>query len=290
MKSLKDNCYRTLLAFLCVVLLFTGCTSSSIKEKDNKETSQNYQDKIDSIKQEILLSAELQDLLNKFPSPMGAAIALEKSKAGYFFDLTNSPENVSKYVTEKSKALNLGVYSADLSYSVAYDRNDETNKFFYCTSRLADELGVSGVYDQATSDKLKKYINNKDSLMALTNSLSTQTKNFLAENDRSQVAVLIAAGGFVEGIFLASALGQSDVRDNSKIMSIIPAQKDNYEKLVQLLSAYKKDPEMQPVLDAMGMMNSLWTNYGIDSGKKIPTEKAIEIFNLAKEVRERLVK
>jgi hypothetical protein len=173
---------------------------------------------------------------------------------------------------------------------VTYNRTDVNNKFFYCTSRLADELGVSGVYDQATRDKLKKYISNKDSLIALTNSLSTQTKNFLAENDRSQVAVLIAAGGFIEGIFLASALGQSDVRDNSKIMGVIAAQKDNYKKLVQILTAYKNDPEMQPVLDAMGMMDYLWTNFSLGSGKRIPPEKAVEIFNLAKEIRERLVK
>jgi len=289
MKSLNKKPYSPILAALCLIFLITGCTSSSTKE-ENKDTTENYQKKIDSIKQEVRLSAELQSVLDKFPAQMEITMALEKAKAGYYYDITNSPDNVAKYTTEKSKALNLGVYSADLSYSVAYNRTDETNKFVYCTSKLTDELGLSGVYDQTTKDKLKKYSNHKDSLIALTSSLAAQTKNFLSENDRSEVAVLIVTGGFAEGIFLASALGEMAVRDNSKIMGVIAGQKENYENLMQILSVYKKDPEIQPVVDAMGMLKCLWIDYGIDYGKKIPLEKVVEISNLTKRVRESLVK
>ncbi|MEI7983536.1 MAG: hypothetical protein WCI71_17945 [Bacteroidota bacterium] len=289
MKSLKKIPFCHKLAALCMIFLISGCNNPSTRE-DKKNTSQNYKEKIDSIKKEIHLSIDLQGMLNNYTSPMDVALALEKSKAGYYFDITNTPDNVSKYTTEKSKALNLGVYTADLSYSITYKRTDETNKFLYCVSRLADELGVSGVYDQTTKDKLKKYSNNKDSLISLTNSLSSQTKSFLCENDRSQVAVLIVTGGFAEAVYLASVLGEMDIRNNIKIMSVLAAQKDNYDKLMQLLSAYKEDKEMQPITDAMGMLKYIWTNYGIDSGKKIPLEKAVEISDLAKRVRERLVK
>jgi len=289
MKSLNKKFGSSILAALCVVFLIAGCIRSSTKE-ENKGTSENYLKKIDSIKEEIRLSAELQSVLDKFPAQMEISMALEKAKAGYYFEITNSPGNVAKYTTEKSKALNLGVYSADLNYSVAYNRTDETNKFVYCTSKLADELGLSGVYDQPTKDKLKKYSNNKDSMIALTSSLSDQTKSFLSENDRNEVAVLIAAGGFAEGIFLASALGEMAVRDNSKIMGVIAGQKENYENLMQILSVYKKDPEIKPIVDAMDMLKCLWINYGIDHGKKIPHEKSVEISNLTKRVRESLVK
>lgn len=289
MKLLNKKHCRPILASLCVVFLLSSCIRSSTKE-ENKDTTENYLKKIDSIKQEVRLSAELQSVLDKFPAQMEITMALEKAKAGYYFEITNSPGNVARYTTERSKALNLGVYSADLNYSVAFSRTDETNKFVYCTSKLADELGLSGVYDQPTKDKLKKYSNNKDSLMALTSSLSDQTKSFLSENDRNEVAVLIAAGGFAEGIYLASSLGEMAVRDNSKIMGIIVGQKENYENLMQILSVYKNNPEIQPVVEAMEMLKGLWMNSGIDYGKKIPLSKAVEISNLTKRVREILVK
>jgi hypothetical protein len=283
MKALK-NFYSSLavVAFLLVFSL-TGCNSASNQDKKTNEAT------ADTIRKEVTLSPESQSLLYKFPTPFEVTTMLEKAKAGFIFDITNSPANVTKYTTEKSKALNLGVYSADLSYSATYNRTDETNKFLACTNKLADELGIAGVYDQTILDKIKKFNNKKDSLVALINKVFGQTNDFLSKNNRNQVAVLVATGGFAEGIYLSASLGEV-ARDNSKILAVIYTQKDNYEKLMTILAAYNADQNMKPVCDDMAKLKTIWTNFGIESGKKIPIEKAAEVADLAESVRLNIVK
>ena len=266
------------------LFLGTGCNSPS-----NQDQSAN-QAVADTIRKEVALSAESQNLLYSLPTPFEATTMLEKAKAGYFFDITNTPDNVVRYSTEISKALNLGIYSADLAYSVTYNRKDETAKFLACTNKLADELGIAGVYDQSLLDKVKKYSDNRDTLRASINRVFGQTNDFLSKNNRNRVAVLIATGAFAEGIFLASALAEVSIRDNSKIIAVLAAQQANYEKLMTILTAYENDQEMKEVAENMARLKSFWTNFGITDGKSIPMGKMVEVVELARSVRDRIVK
>lgn len=283
MKMLKNVSSGCLLVSLCLVLLFTGCNGPAAKDQNVNQAVG------DSIKKEIALSPESEMSLYNFPTPLEMAGMLEKAKAGYFFDITNSPDNIVKYNTEMSKALNLGIYSADLSYSVTYNRIDETNKFLACTSKLADELGIAGVYDKSLTEKVIKNKNNNEELIALINNLFRQSNDFLSKNNRNQVAVLIASGGFAEGVFLAASLAEVAVRDNSKIVAVIAAQKDNYDKLMMLLSAYNSDPEMKSLADNMAALQSVWTNAAVLSGKKVPMEETVKIADLAGGIRDKMV-
>jgi len=262
---------------LTLIIAISGCNSPTTNDQQANTAA------ADTIK-EITLSPESQNVLFSLPTPFEVTTLLEKAKAGFIFDITNSPANVGKYTTEMSKSLNLGVYSADLSYSATYNRTDETNKFMACTNKLADELGIAGVYDQSLLDKVKKFNNNKDSLISLINKIFGQTNDFLSSNNRTQVAVLIAAGGFAEGIYLAATLGEV-AKDNSKIMAVIAGQIDNHMKLLTILEAYQSDEKMRPVIEGIAKLKPIWGNYNIESGKKIPQQQTAEISDLTESVR-----
>jgi hypothetical protein len=283
MKALTQIQSGVALVALFLVLATTSCNNASTTDQNANTAA------ADTIKKEITLSPESQNLLASFPTPFEVTNMLEKAKAGFIFDITNPPENVGKYMTETSKSLNLGVYSADLSYSATYNRTDETNKFLASTNKLADELGIAGVYDQSLMEKVKKFSNKKDSLIGLISNIFNSTSTFLADNNRTKVAVLIAAGGFAEGIYLAATLGEV-AKDNTKIMAVIAAQKDNHMKLLTILEVYNADENMKPVIDEIAKLKPIWGNYEIESGKKIPMQKAAEISDLAESVRLAFVK
>lgn len=271
------------LVALILVIAISSC-NSPVKQDEQANAAA-----ADTIKKEVTLSPESQSLLYSFPTPFEVTSMLEKAKAGFIFDITNPPANAGKYTTEMSKALNLGIYSADLSYSATYNRTDETNKFLACTNKLADELGIAGVYDQSLLERIKKFNNNRDSLVGLINRVFSQTNDFLSKNNRNQIAVLIAAGGFAEGIYLAAYLGEG-AKDNTKIMAVLASQKDNHGKLLTILNAYNADQNMKPVADAIAKLTPIWTDFGIESGKKIPIQKTGGITDLAESVRLEFVK
>jgi hypothetical protein len=283
MKANKKMHAGLALTSLFFIFILAGCNSPSNQDKQANEAA------ADTISKEIALSPESQSLLYKFPTPFEVTTMLEKAKAGYIFDITNSPANAGKYATEKSQALNLGIYSADLSYSATYNRADETNKFLACTNKLADELGIAGVYDQSLLDKIKKFSNNKDSLVLIINKVFSQTNDFLSKNNRNQIAVLIAAGGFAEGLYLAAYLGVA-AKDNTKITTIIASQKENYDKLLTILQAYNQDQNMKPIADEIAKLQPVWTNFGVEPGKKLNRDQAIAVNDLTASVRDVLIK
>lgn len=278
MKALTKIQSGAALVILVLVIALSSCNNPATQDEQANAAA------ADTINKEVTLSPESQGLLYSFPTPFEVTTMLETAKAGFIFDITNPPANVGKYTTEMSKALNLGVYSADLSYSATYNRTDETNKFMACTNKLADELGIAGVYDHTLIEKIKKYNNNKDSLVRLINKIFSQTNQFLSKNNRNQISVLIAAGGFAEGLYLAATLGEV-AKDNTKIMAVIASQKDNHMKLLTILDAYNADQNMKPVADAIAKLKPIWGNYEIESGKKMPMQKIAEIADLAESVR-----
>lgn len=268
---------------ILLILVFSSC-------KNKSEKSQNADNAIfDSIKQEVTLTPESKSLLSKFPTPFEVTKMLIAAKAGYISNITNSPDNVTRYVTENSKAINLGVYSADLSYSTTYRQKDDINKFLGASGKLADELGIKGVYDQSLIDNIEKNNNNKDSLIAMVTKVFDQTNDFLSRNDRTKISVLITAGGFSEAVYLAALLGEM-AGDNTRIMAVIASQKDHYDKLLSIIEEYKDDDSVKSVYDNMLKLKPIWENYDVGSGKKIPQQNAKAISDIAESVRSEFIK
>ena len=283
MKAFTKTQYVVISLALLLTLAFSGC-------KNRGEKSQNADNAaLDSLNKEVILTPESKSLLYKFPTPFEVTKMLIAAQAGYISDITNPADNVTKYVTENSKALNLGIYSADLSYSATYKQKDDINKFLASSGKLADELGIKGVYDKTLMDKIEKFNNNKDSLIAMITSIFDQTNTFLSSNDRNKIAVLITAGGFSEGIYLASLLGEM-AKDNTKIMAVVASQKGNYDRLSGILNEYKDDESMKSVYDGIMKLKPVWEKYDLGSGKKISQENAKEISVLTQSVRSEFIK
>ncbi|MCX6286672.1 MAG: hypothetical protein NTY96_06115 [Bacteroidetes bacterium] len=243
----------------------------------------------DIIKKEVILSPETQDLLNRFPTPFEVNLMLRDAGAPYIFSLTNPPANINRYFIEKTKAINLGIYSTDLAYSSTYQRISETDKFLYCTGKLAGDLGISGVYDKTLLGKVDMYKDNRDSLVALVKRFFGETSDFLRRNNRNQVAILVATGTFVEGLYITSSLCQL-ATDNSRIAANIFRQKESLAKLLRILGEYGTDSNIKPVADELAKLKPIFTDYGLGSGKSILPRKAAGIVEIAVRVRSSMIK
>jgi len=268
---------------LTFVLILQACHQTGNNDSVTAESDQ------DIIKKEVILSPETQDLLNRFPTPFEVTKMLQEAKAPYLFSFTNPPDNVNRYFTEKTKALNLGIYSTDLAYSSTYQRNDLAEKFLYCTGKLAGDLGIGSVYDKRLLEKAKNYHGSRDSLVVLMEQFFVNTNDFLRRNNRTQVAVLVAAGAFVEGLYIASSLCRL-TQDNSRIASTIYSQKESLDKLSRILAEYGTDSTIQPVADEFAKLKTVFTSYGLGSGKTIPSRNVEGIVNLVQAVRSSVIR
>src|SRR6202008_264862 len=90
-----------------------------------------------------LVKSNTQKIIFTVPSPIEMALLLQKANAKYDAKILNDIQNTSKYTSNASKAINLGVYGADLTYTSVLDQTQESMLYLTASKKLADGLGIT---------------------------------------------------------------------------------------------------------------------------------------------------
>jgi hypothetical protein len=211
-----------------------------------------------------------QKIFFSVPSPAETADMFKKAGLEYNKDILNLYNNVSKYSTQFAKAVNLGVYGADLSYANIFEQTQESMLYMNCAKKLADELGVSGAFDAATMERFEENINNKDSLLSLISDTYWIIDDYLKENDQEETAALIIVGGWIEGLYLGTAL-LNDNLDNSELIQRIAEQKYAFENLLGLLKSFDNNPNISRILEMLKPLEDAFAQINLNEGETTAT-------------------
>lgn len=168
------------------------------------------------------------------PSPVEMADILHETKAVYDVEILNNPNAVSNYVTDYTRALNLGVYFADLSFTSMFDYPQEAMKFMGSAQAISEELNIQGVFTEEVMMRLEENMSNKDSLIDIVSSTYVDTDLYLHDNERPIIAKAILAGAWLEGLYIAVNL-ETDSNQASVVWEKIGEQKPALSNLVKML-------------------------------------------------------
>ena len=172
------------------------------------------------------------------PSPMETAELLKDAGAEYDKDILNDVLNVSKYTSSSKQALNLGIYGADLSYASVFNNTQESMFYTSCAKNLADKLGVSSAFNDSTVQLMEeaKSQNDRDRLLDIVSETYWNVDAYLKDNNREAISGLMIAGGWVEGLYIATQVTKSN--DTAKLRQRIAEQKLSLDDLTELLASY----------------------------------------------------
>lgn len=274
---MKTKLKNLSIIFILVAFLLPACTGTSNKGKNDQTVAEKIINKQD-------IKPDIKEALYQFPTPLETTVMLNKAKAAFIFDLTNPVDNIDLYMAEQTKALFLGVYSADLSYAAVYNRTDELESLMDCTTSLSDDLGISGVYNENLVESVKENLSNKDSLVSLLTEVFNDTKVFLSENNRDEVSVLIVTGGFIETLYLASNLNITS-ENQKEITGIIYKQGDNISKLINILGVFEDEDLMVDLAESLTEVKTFLEENPLPEAEGLTKEKLEELQTVVDEVR-----
>ena len=209
-------------------------------------------------------SAALSDRMSKskkifysIPSPMETAALLKKAGAEYNKNVLNDPNKNSSYTAASKQALNLGVYGADLSYASVYNNTHESMLFTAAAQNLAKQLNISTAFSQETVDRMEANQANRDSLLNIISETYWDMDQYLKTNERENISALMIAGGWVEGLYIATQVAKTN--DTPELRQRIAEQKLSLGDLIALVSTYQTDePALAGVLADLHALEGLF--------------------------------
>ncbi len=140
---------------------------------------------------------------------MQTSMLIQKTGAKYSGEFLNSPKNLNNYNTNFKKALNLGVYGADVGYVTVYDQSQDALKYMSAIRKLSDDLGISGAFSESMLKRFEANFGKKDSLMSMIGAAYRSSDAFLKTNDRNDVGGLVLVGGWVESLYFSTQIAKN---------------------------------------------------------------------------------
>ncbi len=204
------------------------------------------------------VEAGVREFVYPLPTSFEVTELLNRIEASYIIDLSNAPANADKYLTEKSKALNLGVYSADLSYASTYNQQQYIVDYMTASRKLVESLDMSAAVDPELPKKIEQNENNKDELIKLITESFYDTYDYLNKNDRASVSVMIIAGSFVEGLYIATNISDNTY-NNKEMVKIVMTQKDPLMKLMELLEKYSATDYVRETIEDFKPLHAIFS-------------------------------
>jgi len=224
-----------------------ACQSGEI-EKNKAEEPELVLDMSELDKELFQDIGEVKKIFYSMPSPLETAMMIRSAGAIYNEDLLNPVDNATNYSNNMSMALNLGIYTCDLSFVSLYDQTEASINYMNASKKMADGLGILDAINDETIERLEENINNRDVIMEIISDTFMNSSSFLHENDRSSVAAIVLVGGWVEGLYLSTQMVEPDAAKENELVTKIVDQKLSLDIVMRLLEESKDSEDVQEVL------------------------------------------
>ncbi|MGZ3931190.1 MAG: hypothetical protein ACXVPQ_07805 [Bacteroidia bacterium] len=215
-----------------IAVVLASCTNSGKTKEDENGNDSTVVD-TDTAKTAVLnVGGELFSV----PSPIQTAMLIQKSGVAYDKSILNISKSASIYANDFERALNLGIYGADLGYVSMYNQTADAIGYLAAVKQLADKLGVSAAFDQQTMKRIETNISNKDSMLVLVGIAYRASDSYLKSNKRNEVSSLILAGGWIESMHFSIMAYNKKPSDEVKYR--IAEQKQALSSIVKLINSH----------------------------------------------------
>ncbi|MCW3070667.1 MAG: hypothetical protein JWO44_557 [Bacteroidetes bacterium] len=248
------------LPVVLIVILLSGLLScnSDNSTKDTLPVADTLTVVKDSGQQ--VLSAKVEMVISDIPFPFEILENLHDSHISFDQKVMNPVSNTARYNQYNSKALNLGIYGADLAYVVTYEQFQQIGAYVKNAKKLADELNIPFAFNQDMMDKYNKFKDNKDSLTQVVYNSYNEVDKSLKGDDRVGIAALVVTGSWLEGLYLSTRtfVNTDKTADNAGLYRTIGGQKQSLGIVIRLLDEYKQDAYIASLIEDLKGITSLY--------------------------------
>jgi hypothetical protein len=269
---------KNLLIVVVLSVMLFACSSNKNDDESLSETGETTK-----VIEQQNISA--QNVFTSIPGPTELSDLIAQTGLDYDATLLNDPDNLNKYTSDNFKAINLGLYGADMVYTNVYEQSQESMLYLKCVNSLCRALGVAGAFDDKTAERLENNKESKDSLLKIVSQSFKTADKFLRDNQRAGTSSLMVAGGWIEGLYLSGKVAEK--AKTKKLIDKMSKQKQSLQDLITLVDNAKVTGDAAFVLEGL---KDLKTSYDkIPDNTTMTDEMLAEINKKVFQLRAKLV-
>lgn len=290
-KNLLDSGRVMILLAVIFATTILACNSGTKKDNVSSDEGEEFMSTMDNDTQEKFQTAKR--VFYSLPSPIETAQILHSAGAEYDEGLLNPIENNTNYITNQSMALNLGIYTTDLSYASLFDQTQVTLKYIEVAKNMADGLNILDAINETTIQRLEDNINNREIIVDIISETLLNSSSYLKDRGLESTATIILVGGWIEGLHIATSLVGNRPIENNMIVERVVDQKLSIDFIIKLLEEAKDDTDAQKILTDVKELKMIFDKIEITQGENtavpdpetnVTTLKSSSSNNLSQEV------
>lgn len=246
---------RTLLKtslIVCAVAVLTSC------QCNRQQSTSEFEDGFDTLATNKSMEEDLnksKTILYTLPSPIEMASLIKESNVKYDEEMLNDLSLSDKYSGTLKMAVNLGMYSTDMSFASMFNQSQKTVEYFSALKDLSGKLGIVNLIDENTIAKMEEKSTSKEDILKVISDVYMDVNQYLTENDRKNVAVMVLTGGWTEGLYIALSLMND--KPNAQLIERIVAQKLALATVLNILEKSNQNGTDQDLTYLQSKMNEI---------------------------------
>ncbi len=255
---------KNLLRFAALIVL-ASCGESS--ENDKAGISDSLSNQVTDTNKTTIADDGDEVAL---PSSMRIAGIFKRSGLKYIETSLNPITNSKNYKTTYTKALNLGVYSADMAYCLLNKQYALSKSYLKCSKDIGGELGLNSAFEANNLAQRFEANMNKgkdDSLLHIISDLQLETDIVLEKGSQQHISTIIFTGAWVETLYSASQVYKSGEQN------IVPALIEQLSLVDNILSVLvkqkDKDPNITSLIESLNTIKAEFNNISALKGKDL---------------------
>jgi len=229
---MRINYFKTIAyVSVAVSLVFTSCHGNNASSSTSKASA-------DTLTKENAQQADQDSETYLLPSPLQIASIFKNSGLTFLPGIIAPIKDGSQFNSQFDRALNMGIYSADLSYCILNKQTDNAMKDLNVVKSLSDKLGFGSVFESNSfMNRFQVNMTSTDSLASLIAELQMETDTYLENNKQKYIGVIAFAGAWVESMSIGNFVYEKE--KSTGVSSRISEQMNILEGLVKLLNKYQ---------------------------------------------------
>lgn len=231
-------------------------------------------------------------IIQSIPSPVEMSTLIKATGNEYNSSILNSTDKFSNYSTNSEKAMAIGVYGADLGYINIYEKTYSSLNYLNVIKGLADDIKVGQFFDFSTLKRLAKSNKNVDSLLYITTTSYNNMDEYLRQQKRGGLSVLMACGAWLEGLYIAGEVVKE--KSSPELIERIGEQKPILDSLLKILYVYKEDTYCNELIAGFETIKKQYANVSVEfefhepetkevNGELVITDKSNSTVNITQE-------